>query len=293
MEEIQNCPVCNSQIFDSYLSCGDHFLSGEIFTIVQCHECGFRFVNPRPAEAKLGTYYQSPDYISHSNSRKGFFNNVYQGVRKYTISRKHKMIMSFSPGSRILDIGCATGEFLSYMKSKGWDTLGIEPDGSARKQAIEVNGLKVLDEPYLEQLPDASFDVITLWHVLEHVADLSGRMKSLKRLLAPGGILVIAVPNSDSHDAKFYNNFWAGYDVPRHLSHFSPSSMNRLLVTFGFNFVKTFPMKFDAYYVSLLSEKYRDGKMRWLPGVWNGFRANSKAKKDGNYSSLIYVAKKY
>ncbi len=292
MEIIQNCPVCNSERLESWLSCKDHFLTGEMFTIVNCRDCGFRFTNPRPPADHLGKYYQSPEYISHSNSRKGLFNSLYQVVRKYTLWNKYKMITGISTGNRILDIGCATGEFLGYMKKRGWETTGIEPDAQVREQARQSLGPVVFDEPYLEQLPAASFDVITLWHVLEHVAGLQERMKSLNRLLVPGGILIVAVPNSDSHDASIYRDYWAGFDVPRHLYHFSPSSMKKLLDLFGFRLVKTIPMKFDAYYVSLLSEKYRHGKMRWFQGLWNGFIANRRSTADGNFSSLIFVSKK-
>ena len=292
MEELQYCPVCKSEKMESWLECKDHFLTGEMFTIVNCIDCGFRFTNPRPEPGNLGTYYQSPEYISHSNSRKGLFNSLYQKIRKYTIRKKYEMISSYTGNTRILDIGCATGEFLAYMKEKGWNTLGIEPDANARKQARDIRGLEVFDEGQLEKLADSSFGVITMWHVLEHVSDLRERMECLCRLLVPGGLLIVAVPNSDSHDAGMYGECWAGFDVPRHLYHFTPATMQRLLSSFGFILVKTVPMKFDAFYVSLLSEKYKHGKMLWLNGFLNGFRSNSRARRDGNYSSLIFIAKK-
>jgi predicted SAM-dependent methyltransferase len=292
MEVLKACPVCNSGTIESFLSCKDHFLTKEEFTIVKCLDCGFKFTNPRPENEKLGGYYKSPDYISHSNSRKGIFNNLYQQVRKYTIAQKCKMISQYTSGNKILDVGCASGEFLNYMKSRNWDTTGIEPDESVRKMALEIYGLKVYDESYLEEIPANSMDVITLWHVLEHVSDLQGRMKALHHILKPGGLLVMAVPNAACKDAQTYGEFWAGYDVPRHLYHFSRGSMEKLLNRFHFSLSAIKPMKFDSFYVSMLSEKYKTGKMSWTRGFWNGYCSNRAAVKSGDYSSLIYISKK-
>jgi 2-polyprenyl-3-methyl-5-hydroxy-6-metoxy-1,4-benzoquinol methylase len=292
MTVLSSCPVCNSKRNNQFISCKDHFLTGESFNIIQCDECGFRFTNPRPDENELGNYYQSTEYISHSNTRKGVFNGIYQIVRKYTIAKKYRMISQYKDGNHILDIGCATGEFLNYMKSKNWETLGIEPDVKARQMARSRYGLKVFDEAYLDQVPDSSMDIITLWHVLEHISDLSGRMKTLERILKPGGFLVMAVPNSDSYDAGYYRDFWAGYDVPRHLYHFSPGSMKKLLTRNHFKLIETKPMKFDAYYVSMLSEKYRQRKLWWLSGIWKGFLSNWKARNTKNHSSLIFISAK-
>jgi len=292
MELVSTCPVCDSKNIVPFISCKDHFLTGEAFTIVKCLDCGLGFTNPRPDKNKLGEYYQSAEYISHSNSRKGIFNTIYQRIRKYTIVQKFRMISRFSAGNKILDVGCATGEFLSYMKSRDWTVIGIEPDVNSRQMAKESYGLDVFDEPYLNQIPDNSMDVITLWHVLEHVSDLSGRMKTLEHILKPGGILILAVPIADSLDAGIYQDFWAGYDVPRHLYHFSRSSMEQLLNRNNMKLMETIPLKFDAFYVSLLSEKYKFGKLRWLHGFWSGYCSNRDARKTGNYSSLIFISGK-
>ncbi|MBK7172150.1 MAG: class I SAM-dependent methyltransferase [Bacteroidales bacterium] len=292
MELITSCIICGSNQLNPYLSCKDSFLSGEIFKIQQCKGCGFIFTNPRPLPADLGKYYQSSEYISHSNAKKGVFNQVYQQIRKYTLSQKFNLIGKYAKGNHILDVGCATGEFLNYMKSRGWKTTGVEPDEQVRQKAKETYHLDVFDESQVSIMKDDSFDVITLWHVLEHVADLPGRMKELNRLLKPGGILIIAVPNSNSPDAAFYKENWAAYDVPRHLYHFSEKSMKMLLEKFSFSSIEILPMKFDSYYVSLLSEKYIHGNMRWIHGFWNGFCSNWKARKKRNHSSLIFVSKK-
>ncbi len=291
MELLKNCPICGSEIFEPFISGKDYFLTGETFEIVKCRACGFRFTNPRPKASDLGKYYESAEYISHSNTRKGLFAAVYQQVRKYTLARKLSMISKFQQNGEILDIGCATGQFLHYMSEHGWKTNGIEPDEKTRARAIEEYGLQVFPEEKLNEFGKSKFDVITMWHVLEHVSELNVRMQQLKLLLKPEGTIIIAVPNCDSYDAKKYGQFWAGYDLPRHLYHFTKSDIKLLAEQNGFTIVNILPMKFDAFYVSLLSEKYMNGKMRWMPALWNGFWSNLKAGQNYGHSSLIYVIK--
>jgi 2-polyprenyl-3-methyl-5-hydroxy-6-metoxy-1,4-benzoquinol methylase len=291
MELLTNCPICRSENFDPFLYGKDYFLSGEAFEIVRCCKCGFRFTNPRPEPDELGKYYASSDYISHSDSKKGLFAKIYQIVRKYTLGRKYALIQKFCKKGKILDIGCATGQFLDYMKQRGWETIGIEPDENVRKLASSEFGLQVFPEQKLNDFPESTFNVITLWHVLEHVAELNNRVIQIKRLLKPDGTVIIAVPNSDSGDAKIYKAFWAGYDLPRHLYHFTKRDIKFLMERHGFTIVKIYPMRFDAYYVSLLSEKYKSGKIRWLPALWNGFWSNIKFGQKNGHSSLIYVLK--
>lgn len=291
MEVLKNCPICGSEKQDRFISGKDYFLTGELFEIVQCGKCGFRFTNPRPEADDLGKYYQSSNYISHSDSRKGIFAAIYQQVRKYTLGRKYAMISKYQPKGEILDIGCATGQFLHFMTQHGWKSTGIEPDEKTRNHAISEFGLDVFPEDKLNTLPNDSFDVITMWHVLEHVADLNGRIAQLKKLLKPSGTLIIALPNCEAWDAKKYGTFWAGYDLPRHLYHFTKSDVKLLLENFGFTIVNILPMKFDSFYVSLLSEKYMSGNMRWMPAIWNGFVSNMKSGQKNGHSSLIYVAK--
>lgn len=291
MELLKNCPVCGSDTFEPFIYGNDYFLTGEKFEIVKCKGCGFRFTNPRPVAGDLGRYYESAEYISHSDTRKGLFASVYQLVRKYTLARKLSMISKFGQKGEILDIGCATGQFLHYMSEHGWNTTGIEPDEKARERAVADYGLQVFPEEKINALSKFSFDVITMWHVLEHVSDLTGRMEQLKSLLKPEGTLIIAVPNCDSYDAKRYRQFWAGYDLPRHLYHFTKSDIKLLAEKNGFTIVNILPMKFDAFYVSLLSEKYKSGTMRWIPALWNGFWSNLRAGQKYGHSSQIYVIK--
>lgn len=293
MEILSNCPVCNSLNFKPFLICKDNTVSRETFTIIECVSCGFKFTNPRPEENKLGDYYKSEEYVSHSNTNKGLINTAYQMVRKYTLLKKLQLISKFYKTGKILDIGCGTGEFLKTFKDAKWQTLGIEPSADVRKMAIEKYGLDVKEEAEIKNLEASGFDVITMWHVLEHVPHLNDRIEDLKRLLKPNGIIIIAVPNCTSLDAKIYAENWAAYDVPRHLYHFSPKDIETVFKNHELKVFRILPMVFDSFYVSMLSEKYRSGKSNIIRAIWNGFRSNLAALKYGKtYSSQIYLIRK-
>jgi 2-polyprenyl-3-methyl-5-hydroxy-6-metoxy-1,4-benzoquinol methylase len=293
METLSNCPVCNAIEYKPFLVCKDNTVSRETFRIVQCVSCGFKYTNPRPEENKLGEYYKSEEYVSHSNTKKGFINSVYQLVRKYTLLKKLQLISGYYKTGKILDIGCGTGEFLKVFKDASWKTMGIEPSSDARKMAIENYNLDVKEEAEIKNLESESFDVITMWHVLEHVPQLNERIKDLKRLIKSNGIIVIAVPNCNSLDAKIYKENWAAYDVPRHLYHFIPKDIDTLFKNQGLKVFKILPMIFDSFYVSMLSEKCRTGKPNIIRALWNGFRSNLSAIKTGEtYSSQIYFIRK-
>lgn len=293
MEKLEHCPICNSIRNKPFLTCVDHTVSRETFQIVECESCGFKFTNPRPEESELGRYYKSEDYVSHSNTKKGFINSTYQSVRKYTLLKKLQLISKYFKTGRILDIGCGTGEFLNTCKNAKWQTLGIEPDDDARKMAIDNYGLDVREEVELKSISDASFDAISMWHVLEHVPKLNERVEELKRLIKPNGIIIIAVPNCDSLDAKKYKEDWAAYDVPRHLYHFTPKDIDALFSKHDLKVFKILPMIFDSFYVSLLSEKIRSGKTNIIRSTWNGLMSNLSAIKTGKkYSSQIYLIRK-
>ncbi|HET6225302.1 MAG TPA: class I SAM-dependent methyltransferase [Bacteroidia bacterium] len=293
MLQLNECPICNSNQFEPFLECKDYTVSRETFQIVSCLTCQFKFTNPIPDLDKLGSYYKSEEYVSHSNSNKGFINSVYQFVRKYTLLKKLKLISKFNKTGNILDIGCGTGEFLNICKQAKWNVMGIEPDEGARKMASDNFSLHVKPEAELKNLPDQSFDIITMWHVLEHVPKLKDRVQELKRLLKPKGVIIIAVPNCSSLDAKKYKQYWAAYDVPRHLYHFTPGDLNALTKQFDLTVFNTLPMVFDSFYVSMLSEKYKKGKLNLICSMWNGFQSNLNAAKTGkNYSSQIYLIRK-
>jgi len=250
METITHCPVCRNKDFSPFMVCADHTVTREVFEIVRCSGCGFTFTNPRPQRNEIGRYYESDEYISHSNTSRGIVNFVYQIVRRYTIREKLRLMHVLAHNARpetqnLLDIGCGTGEFLNACHKEGWKVQGIEPSPNAREFAVKRYNLKVGEEEELAKLPDASFDIITLWHVLEHVHDLDKRMNELNRLLASRGAIVIAVPNCRSLDAEIYKEYWAAYDVPRHLYHFTSETMTRLVHNYGMNIVDILPMRFS------------------------------------------------
>jgi 2-polyprenyl-3-methyl-5-hydroxy-6-metoxy-1,4-benzoquinol methylase len=292
MEIIKSCPVCENNSFNEFLKGKDHFLTGEEFFIVECSGCGFRFTNPRPDEKEITRYYDSPDYIAHDAGRQNLIHTIYKTIRKVNIRNKFSIVKKNSKGNVIMDIGCGTGEFLDYCRRLNLKPTGIEPNEKARRFAIEEFGLTVFDESKLDDFSPATFDVITMWHVLEHVHKLNERMQMVKHLLKPDGTLIIAVPDCNSWDAFEYKDSWAAYDLPRHLYHFTPASLKMLVNKNGFYAAGIIPLKFDAYYISLLSEKFSSGKQNYLKAIKNGILSNMNGRKnDNNYSSLVYICK--
>ncbi|MDI1353996.1 MAG: class I SAM-dependent methyltransferase [bacterium] len=290
MYNYTNCPVCKSQTFSDFLNCEDYTVSHEKFNIVSCDACGFKFTNPLPDIEKLGSYYKSEEYISHSDTTKGLISKLYHLVRKRTIKAKLEIVSSHVSRGTLLDYGCGTGAFLDAARQSGWKTFGLEPDSGARKMAFE-SGLNVSgDKEVLQQKTrDHKFNAITLWHVLEHVTDLEETLSFFKNKLNREGALIVAVPNHKSFDALHYGNNWAAYDVPRHLYHFDKDSLEKLMSTAGFRLVKMYPMKYDSFYVSMLSEKHKNGSINYLKAFFIGLRSNMKAKQASEYSSVIYV----
>tara|TARA_B100000809_G_C15122816_1_gene524994 strand:- start:159 stop:1043 length:885 start_codon:yes stop_codon:yes gene_type:complete len=285
----------------SYLNVKDHSVSGEEFDLVYNDKFDFLETHPQPSEKKLGDYYESEDYISHTDAKRNAFEKVYHYVKGIALKRKLKLINSFldeqsidtiSEEKKLLDVGCGTGDFLLVAKDNNWTVSGIEPNQNARTIANVKTNNSVFDIEQLFKFEPHSFDVITLWHVLEHLPKLESHMAIFESLLKPNGRLVIAVPNYKSYDANYYKNFWAAFDVPRHLWHFSQTSISRLVETKNMEVVKTAPMIFDAYYVSLLSEKYKKGAMNPFKAFWIGWQSNRKAKRTTEYSSMIYIIKK-
>jgi 2-polyprenyl-3-methyl-5-hydroxy-6-metoxy-1,4-benzoquinol methylase len=289
MTEIKNCPICNSLTFNDLIKCKDHTVSSEIFKIVQCKDCSFAFTNPIPDEKEIINYYKSENYISHSDTKKGLMNMAYHQVRKITLKEKLHLINGLSKKGRLLDIGCGTGYFLNSCKEDGWIVEGTEPDTDARKIAVTQTKSEIAESIFSNSNYE-SYDIITMWHVLEHVHRLNENMERVSRLLKKNGRLIIAVPNCKSYDAQIYKEYWAAYDVPRHLYHFTAESMDKLLQKHNFRMFKKEPMKFDAFYVSMMSEKYKNGST--LKGIMNGLISNMKSGKEKNYSSVIYVAEK-
>ena len=274
-----------------FLTVTDYSVSKEIFDLYHDEELDMLITHPQPSLDVLGEYYESADYISHTDSKRSLFEKAYHFVKGIALKNKLNLINSLQPNKgKILDIGAGTGEFLSVAKQNGWKTTGVEPSDKAKQIAIN-KGVSFVEA--IAQLEDRSFDVITMWHVLEHVPDLDLQIKELKRLLKPTGSLIIAVPNFKSFDAEYYGKFWAAYDVPIHFWHFSKKAIQKLFQKEQMELVKILPMKFDSFYVSLLSEKYKTGRMNFIKAFFIGLWSNIRAKSDLEYSSHIYVLKNW
>ncbi len=292
MKKVIVCPICQSKNIHKSFDVKDYFLTQEKFSIWHCKDCDLSFTNPRPEDESLGKYYESQEYYSHDTKNTGVIGRLYKLLRTINIRRKYKIVSEHIGAGKILDIGCGTGELLNYFQKKNWECYGIEPNVPARKFAQAHYRLKVEEEQGLQNMPVESFDIISMWHVLEHVPDINERMERVKQLLKKEGFLIIALPNLSSRDAGFYGTYWAGLDVPRHLSHFSPVAFTNLAKKHDLQIVRTLPLKFDAYYVSLLSERYKKARLPIFPAFINGARSNRIAAKTGNYSSLIYILTK-
>jgi len=290
-----NCPVCGSADIRNVIAAKDYTVSGETFSIAACVVCTHRFTQDVPSAAYIGPYYKSENYISHTNTSKGLINSLYQSVRKRTLKQKRKLIERTTgiKKGNLLDVGAGTGAFANEMKQAGWQVTGLEPDADARKVGKEMFNVELADTNQFYQLPSSSFDAITMWHVLEHVHDLQGYIAQLRSLLKEDGKLFIAVPNYTSKDAAIYKEYWAAYDVPRHLYHFSPQSMKTLVEKHGMK-IKTYKaMWFDSFYVCMLSSKYKNGNTNLVASFFNGLLSNLKAI--GNVkrcSSVIYIISK-
>ena len=289
MKDIKKCPVCGHTESRVAMVCLDHTVSKESFNISECTSCGFWYTNPIPDKSVIGEYYKAEAYVSHTSSKKGLINRIYHWVRKRAIANKFKLVKSLSSGKRLLDIGCGTGDFLAFSHNNGMEVTGLEPDPDARQIAAKKVEGHVLDLSELYNFKKDTFDVITMWHVLEHVYDLNEDIDQILDVLKDDGVLIVAVPNRSSHDAEKYKTHWAAYDVPRHLYHFREKDIINLFRNHKAKHVSTIPMKWDAFYVSMLSQKIMN--KHFLPGVFRGWISNMKAKNN-TYSSQIYVIRK-
>ena len=293
--QFQPCPACGNETWTDAGQVKDYSITGEWFSLKECSLCHLRATYPQPDAEEIGRYYASAEYISHSDTRSGLINRLYHAAREQMLKKKHKWVVKASGKEKgtLLDVGAGTGHFAHFMQTKGWLVAALEPDEKARQVAVAKLGINIQPLEALERQIGHTYDVITLWHVLEHVHDLQGYMNHFRSILKPGGVLIIAVPNYTSKDAKKYGAMWAAYDVPRHLWHFSPASMERLMTNHQFTLIEKIPMHLDAFYVSMLSEKYSgNGGFGTIAGGISGMRTLMSAGKNvEEASSLIYIAR--
>lgn len=288
------CPVCDSGDIHSFSQVKDFSVSGNIFAVWKCNSCSGMFTQYAPSQQVIGKYYENENYISHTENAKGLVNSLYLKARKITLRSKLSLIKKYTRKNtgKLLDYGAGTGAFAAFVKSMGWQSEGIEPSEAARNTALKNNKIVLLEPEKLSSLENRSYDVITLWHVLEHIHDLKSTFQNIISKLKPEGKIFIAVPNFTSYDAAFYQEYWAAYDVPRHLYHFSPQSMKKLAELSGLEIVELKPMWYDSFYVSILSEQYKTGRKNLVTAFVNGCFSNLKAIFiPGKCSSVIYICK--
>ncbi|MEX2568324.1 MAG: class I SAM-dependent methyltransferase [Cyclobacteriaceae bacterium] len=271
----------------------DHVVSKESFIICECSNCKLWFTNPRPDKDNINRYYQSANYISHQNKANNIINIIYKIIRNFTIKQKIKWLNEkVNKKGRLLDFGCGTGHFLKAAHKNGWDTYGIEPDIYAAKLAKTKNQVKLLNG-LIDLDNHKKFDAITLFHVLEHIHDLNKTLSKLLNHLKKRGTLFIAIPNRNSKDAQDFKEYWASLDIPRHLYHFNQPVMGYLANKFDCRIIDIKPMVFDSYYITMLSNKYRNTNASLLTSTIQGYRSNKQAKEnDNNFSSLLFILKK-
>lgn len=301
VSENSSCPCCGGRAYTLLFSCKDYLVSGKEFPLIRCTECGFLFTDQAPLPEELGGYYKSTEYVSHQDEQRGFINRIYRFIRRIMLSQKGRWVKQSMQGyfpKTMLEVGAGIGYFARYMQQKGVIISAIEQDEQARFQAEQRLG-KVL-YPYLsdlptEEVPTGGFDLIALWHVLEHIPDFSSHLQSFRQLLSDRGRLILALPNPNSFDAQYYGSHWAAYDVPRHLWHFSPQSVTSLARRFGWKVIAEKSLLLDGFYISILSEQNSRNKSlsSLLRGIWVGFRAFIHALPNKRKaSSIVYVLQK-
>ena len=254
------CPVCHAANSTIFMRVPDRFRPepGTAYTLVRCVKCSLVYLNPRPVEESSGVFYESSEYTPFvsTGKQRSIMDRVYVAIREMNNRWKRRQIEALQPErGRLLDVGCGTGEFLQAMHAAGWQVRGVERDAKAAAYAVEQLQLDVVCGS-LDTVPlaPASFDVVTMWHVLEHLYQPHKALMQVRDVLRPGGLLVIAVPNLLSLDARYYRQNWVAFDAPRHVQHFSPKSLRSLCEMHSFAHLRTRMLPFDPFFNALMSE---------------------------------------
>ena len=288
----KKCPWCESENTEIYLQLKDEFLTKEEFHICECKNCGLLFTTPRPPKDQIDRYYKSEEYYSHQENKQGFIPWIYESVKKINLKHKYNLATSGLNVGKMLDIGCGVGDFMHTMEAHGWQCMGVEPSDDAKAIARKRTKAKIINSEELEKITNETFDIITMWHVLEHVDNLKWQMEQLRRLVKLNGRIVIAVPNYKSYDGQFYKAHWAAYDVPRHLNHFNRTTLTEIFKTKGLTLIKEEKLVWDAFYISFMSEQYKHHKLPLVKGAIRGWISNCKARSTGDWSSVVYIFEK-
>ena len=289
-----HCPLCGSHRLSHYLTSTDHLVSHNNFEILRCNDCNFLFTQDVPSPQAIGAYYESLHYSPH-HAMSGLMGSIYVMARRVMLRRKAQMVHLYATHTgTLLDIGAGCGHFLSLMQKRGWMVAGCEQSETARQMAQSLFGLSLAGDVWSAQYDTGAFDVITLWHAMEHIHDLHGLWSRLRQWLAADGTLVVAVPNCSSADARHYGCNWAAWDVPRHLWHFSPDAFSALAAQHGFRVVAIHRLPLDVYYISLMSEQYRNEKFGLLSAIWHSLLFNIRSTFHiQETSSLIYILRRW
>ena len=283
------CPWCGSEKTQIHLWIKDEFLTHEEFQIYECLQCGLLFTEPRPTKDQIGEYYKSEEYYSHQENKKGFIPKLYEWIKSINLRHKYRIAVKGKTTGKMLDIGCGVGDFIKKAEQHGWHCTGVEPSEAAKAIAKKRIQAEILSSEDLEQIPDETFDIITMWHVLEHIDNLYWQVAQLQRLIKKNGRIVIAVPNYKSYDACYYKEKWAAYDVPRHLNHFNKNTLVKIFKSKGLSLSNTDKLKWDAYYISYMSEQYKHHSLPLIKGTYRGLISNWKARRSHEWSSNVYV----
>jgi SAM-dependent methyltransferase len=291
----ERCPLCSSEMITVHFTCIDHLISKDPFAIARCSKCSFLFTQDYPEENEIYRYYESDDYISHSDTSEGIINKIYHLIRQAMLFKKRGIIKKLTrlKNGNLLDVGSGTGHFAFEMKKSGWNVKGVEINEKARNFSAFTFGLDVIAPEKISNLVAKSFDCITMWHVLEHFHNPSKYISDIIPLLKPGGICLIALPNCSSYDSNHYGHFWAAFDVPRHLWHFDPFTFSFFSEKSGMKVERQLALPLDVFYISGLSEKYRGSRWPFIKGItWATWFSVLTIFNRKRSSSVIYILRK-